>query len=808
MNNATDNRVDMGAGMSAGTKAPEKQFQFLPNIPIDIDHALYQLLRAFQSVRDGLAELPKNAKDHYSRLGVTERNQRQIVVLASSADRSVGVLDFAGAKREDFQRWMEWSSRNASRADSSGDIEGGHGNGGKAFMVAGSESDSFMESCTDDHCTKMGYKNDEPSKRHRPAFIAEYGVRLDNIVEKNPKARLDRALKSLGASIKALPADAQRAFEERSAYTLVQVNDVKEWTKRRPRTLKETLRELPEMLAQHPQMSLTIESCEVWVMVDGKLITRKPLNPVFPEPLPGFDSIPPVPIPGTLVDPATGENVETGAKDVENDLLQLRTSKRHLRQTEKTLNVIRVRNARNVVANLSVADLAPQNESAFILGTLRLASLGAEHLSGSERKGLAETPLTRALQQWLSEKVEELGARILKSIAKDHKQQDRDKANESLSKFRELMRKYLEPDPISGEDELADEGARGGDGNGGPQPHERGEKVSLIVLEPGRTTIALAAGTAVPLVARCVEKAPDGQERPVASVDLELCTEEAAPLTLDKSRTLKAESPWKGNVWVRDRASGVESNKVEIESIACTGADILGIDRPLLQGERVHIKVSFHTAAGAREDLMLDASIDETDRGRLSRGGVFTAAREEGDVTVRVRYGSKTGDTSSYKMRIGPDALPPRQRNGREGGGNVPFILLCGTEAPGMDDLPTTQRTHWGGEHHPTIIEEPPFDNVVWINPDSKESSRVRAGRGGTKGSAGIGTKTFSQFVALKCFEVLKRLKVRQDLDGQAVTELQFRNHFAMAEMACADFVDQAYELANTISGADAEKAT
>jgi hypothetical protein len=111
-----------------------------------------------------------------------------------------------------------------------------------------------------------------------------------------------------------------------------------------------------------------------------------------------------------------------------------------------------------------------------------------------------------------------------------------------------------------------------------------------------------------------------------------------------------------------------------------------------------------------------------------------------------------------------------------------------------------------GGEYYPTIIEEPLFDGVVWINPDSKESSRVRHARGGRKGSAGIGTKTFTQFVALKCFEILKRLKVRREVGDMLITELQFRDYLADAELKCADFIDQAYALADKLADGHPEE--
>ena len=92
------------------------EFEFLPEIPIDKSHTLDQLTARFQSVRDGLPELVKNGKDQYARLGITDRDQRQIVVIAHSGKRALAVVDFAGATAEDFDGWQTWSSRTQARA--------------------------------------------------------------------------------------------------------------------------------------------------------------------------------------------------------------------------------------------------------------------------------------------------------------------------------------------------------------------------------------------------------------------------------------------------------------------------------------------------------------------------------------------------------------------------------------------------------------------------------------------------------------------------------------------------------------------
>src|SRR5438094_1441834 len=96
---------------SSGAQSAAAVFQFPSQIPIDAAHTLDQLTARFRSIRDGLPELIKNAKDQYFRLGIPDRESRQIVVVINTDKRGIGVVDFAGARLTDFEGWNEWSSR-------------------------------------------------------------------------------------------------------------------------------------------------------------------------------------------------------------------------------------------------------------------------------------------------------------------------------------------------------------------------------------------------------------------------------------------------------------------------------------------------------------------------------------------------------------------------------------------------------------------------------------------------------------------------------------------------------------------------
>src|SRR3990172_2182598 len=113
--------------MNAEAPPRGSTFEPFPDIPMDKSFTLEQLTGRFQSVRDGVPELVKNSKDHYSRLQIVDKENRQIVIVISPDMRRLGVLDFGGAGEFDFDGWQRWSSRVAGRAELGPDIEAGYG---------------------------------------------------------------------------------------------------------------------------------------------------------------------------------------------------------------------------------------------------------------------------------------------------------------------------------------------------------------------------------------------------------------------------------------------------------------------------------------------------------------------------------------------------------------------------------------------------------------------------------------------------------------------------------------------------------
>lgn len=768
-------------------------FKPFERTPIDEVHTLDQLTSRFQAVQDGLPELTKNSKDQYARLGVNDRGQRQIIVLINNLTKSLGVLDFAGATAKELDAWSEWSSRTSSRSDHSADIEGGHGNGGKAFMVRGCVKESYIESCYMGKRTKMGFNNSDTNLKYRPGYFMENGKEIRDFQINDSKKYLDDALSKFGIDFEDLPTEARETFEKRDSFTLVYLSELKEWFGRRADAVKNMIDDIPEMLEKHPQAALSLETSSVWVMKGKQIMGGGRLSPQYPEPMPEMADLPRIAVPHELRDPDSKEMVITGDGDINSQYLQLWTSRDHLRASGKkrALNVIRVRNERNVVANWSVPELCNLPTNAFIYGEIKLPEIKGEHLAGADRHSLADTPLVRAVINWVEEQVTDLAKRIQQLKASQDSKEARDAASKTLHQIRDLMKEFLNPSGYVNTGE-------NGDQQGQQKEKKKGRIGSVvheIVLEPNNNKLSLANGTSVPLRVNFYEVDPSGDRLSVPGVHYNIVHKD--PIIKAESRNMiKGISAGTTIVYVETLDGKVKSNSIVIEVVECVDAEILTPNKILKKGEQIKIKVNYLLKDGSvRDELLLEGLIDTLDMGKLNRDGLFTAGYHQGETIVKVRFGPGTSDLTSANIEIGSEEVDIKGKSG-EPEPDIPLILMCGDEVPWLGDFPPEQRTHHGGPDYPTIIDfEPQFGSVIWINQRSKESMKIRSTRAGG-GQIGLDTKTFQQFLAIKCFEILAELVAKQEAgEDVSLTHFSWRSLRATAEMNCAAFLDSAFHL-------------
>jgi hypothetical protein len=698
----------------------------------------------------------------------------------SPDNRRLGFLDFAGAREDDFDGWTVWSSRTAGRSHLAAEIEGGHGNGGKAFMVRGSDREAYMLSVVDGKASKMGFKNDAPHLRYQAGWFNDTKSRpIKSLPVDDIDLALDRELQLFGTSLKALPPEAQKVFKERKAFTIVHIDGVKDWTGKSRSAVETLVRRLPHDLADHPQMALTIELCTVWVMRGTEYLHQGPLQVVYPDPHPDMPEVEKITIPDKLEDPESGETIDTGSGE---KYLEIRSARQNLRLANKTaLNAIRVRNERNPVAIWPTPELVQMSTSVHLYGTLRVPALVKDHLAGSDRVQLAETSLVLALRKWTADTLTERAKKLQQVQSSRDRKEDREKANEALRRLREEMVKHLQP-------QQADVTGTG-KGKGKPQ-RQFGSIVHEIQLERSDALLRIPTGTKVPVVYKCYEI--DGEQKlPVRKPNVQFVASESGIVAFESDGTVKALSAGVCTLYIQNQSGTVRSNTITVEAIDVTSLELNAPDRNLKQGERTQVGITAYDGQGKQlENLVFEASVDEPEIASIGRSGVLTAGGVEGGATIRVKYSSEGEKTAV--IFVGPERderEPPKA-------GGIPLILLCGDEAPGHEDLPPDQRTLSPSVGEPTIIDtDPRWENeVIWINHHSVESQKVRSSKT-QYGVTGLDTQLFYQFLALKCFEILKRLKMKQELEDQTVGAVAFLDEMSRAEIETAAFLDAAFPL-------------
>lgn len=698
-----------------------------------------------------------------------------------------------------------WSNPNAGQIDLASDIEAGHGNGGKAFMVRGATTRSFMESCYEGKRTKMGFDNVRKDAKYKPGYaVLADGKLADNIDEPHPRERLDDFLAEVGLQFSDLPTKAQAVFNDRQAFTGVFLFQTAEWMTRRQSTINRLPTEISEIIASHGQTAMTVETCDVWVVVDRTLSAASPIRPIALPPYPGFESPREFQLPDIIPDPETGENVRVGGQGEQ--YLRLHTSAQHLQihPDTRAKNVIRLWNDRNNVATWPLNAMGvPIASVSFIYGELRCTALTAEHSAGAERLHLADTPLARALKGWCAARVDDLASDLNKAMTAATKPKEREHARNALDRLRDLMRKFLNRDALGADDDDQQIGGDHGDASTGDKlkrkPIVYGERIDQILLELGNNEMFVASGTKIPLQYQALDVQADGSSLPVKKSGLVIKTEPEGQFELDDGGNLRAVAGGLGWVWLETPGGEVQSNRKEIWAVDASGVDVILPEQPLMQGQKVKLDITFATADGPLKDALIDAEVVPPEMGKIGRHGRFTAGMHEGECIVRIRHGRDDGQCSDVTISIGSERAPPVEGSGGKGS-DIPLIMLCGDIAPGMEEFAESQRTQPPGPQYPTIIEDRAlFPGIVWLNPSSKEAERVRTSVGSSTGTVGLSTKTFTHFVALKCFEILKRLHIRQQIAGQAVTEDQYMQYAAYSELECADFIDAAWELSDQI---------
>ncbi len=379
-------------------------FEYTPDEEQSIhrEGAIRYLVAPMRSHENGLPEWAKNSADAYVRDETSPEN-RVIVLIFDYRDRSrpssISCLDFVGMTSNHIERYFRvWADPNAAQADTLvGDIQGGHGNGGKAYMVQMFEDYSVVHTVRGNKGCRYGV----PAGSFQFGYVPDRRSGRDFPVH-SLREELNRALAEVGLDWEALPAAAQQSFSRATGFTLVRGVAPRDYGRSIP------VRQLLERVVSHHQMVRTLQLSSVYVVVNGRVYNGgRPLTlPAIP-PLEGAELPREVPIPETLHDPLSErETSTTGNGQYPIGRLVLRTSDRDMRwPPRRHRHNIHLIAQSGFIGIIEMTDLIQSYYGNRIYGECDLKAL--ELYKTNDRTRLAESLLTRALKEWLKQQVEE-----------------------------------------------------------------------------------------------------------------------------------------------------------------------------------------------------------------------------------------------------------------------------------------------------------------------------------------------------------------------------------------------------------------
>ena len=347
----------------------ELEAKYEPDDKVAIhEFAALQLAQRIASHEAGIAELVKNSCDAYSEADALP-GQKVIIILLNHADREnpslVGCLDFVGMTTEKIEtRFNQWGDPQAAPGATGGRRKGGHGHGGKAYMVNMFKEYALVVTCFGGYGNRYGFQ----SSNVTPGYFPDR-TRGRRFPVSSKEKFLEQSLPPFSTRLRDLPDDAKRALERGSGLTLVKGVDAKDLPKGRF-----PVSSLMEDLIAHPQMIEALQEAKIFVFSNGEPLAQAwPLELPPIEPMEEAKEPKEFAVPDQLPDPSSGEKVSTTEEGKsEAGTLVLRTSKKSMMWNYRPRHKIYIHARGEHVGSWDVRDLAGKGFADQIYGDLFL----------------------------------------------------------------------------------------------------------------------------------------------------------------------------------------------------------------------------------------------------------------------------------------------------------------------------------------------------------------------------------------------------------------------------------------------------
>lgn len=665
------------------------EFRYTPDEDIQVheEGAIRLICGPFQSHENGLPEWLKNSADAYAREDAPQ-DRRVIVVIFNYGGGhrpSISCLDFSGMTRamveENFRVWADpEAARRGFLADR---VQGGHGSGGKCYMVQMFDSHAVLHTVKGkrgnrygvaSHSLKFGYIPDKSQGRDFPV--------------PDRRDELERVLEPLRCPLKELPPEAQNAFEPADGFTLVTGVLPKGYGKKIP------YRHLIGNLQDHPQMIRTLGLCQVFVVVNGGKRTHHTIHLGLPdiEPMAGETKPRVIPIPEILRDPDSGLEVSTTREGKYSPgRLELNSSRVSMRWKWKMRHTILFVAQSGFIGLVPVPELdVPSHFRDHVYGRCTLPAL--EPFKQSDRRRLADGDLTRALNAFIAEQVQ--------AYAKDFESRERRQLDQQETGALSRMSQALD---------------HWKDGFLHTFVQERWG-LDLIRAEPaaplptgipGRISLALTfprAGVGVAFKPRIKFFTAAGER--IRSQPILLKSDNPAVAAVDEDLMLvKSLQPGRTTLRAETLDHQVQSAEVPLEVVQIREITVKPRRLSLEVGSRQQLTASCVLAGGEHtEAIYLDWQEEHPEIAKVSASGLVFGLNPG---RTGVVAGDRACRSKPVRLRVTPRKEPPQPRTS-------PTVLISGE----VDRDPDTgEYVYFSSEDAPVI--QRPVDaerNLWWIN--------------------------------------------------------------------------------------------
>ncbi|NQT26863.1 hypothetical protein HQ585_16020 [candidate division KSB1 bacterium] len=418
-------------------------FRYTPDNDIKVheEGAIKLICKAFQSHENGLPEWLKNSSDAYLRNDIPEQH-RKIIVFFQNGHKdikpSISCLDFVGmtsdAIEDNFRIWADPEA--ASRGINKSSIQGGHGNGGKCYMTQMFEEYSYIYTVKNQLGNRYGVESGSVKFGYIPNRKTGKNVQVVDY-----KSELNNVLSPLKFSINNFPQSTTDTINNSSGFTIIHGSG--------PRGYKGKIQteHLMESIQEHPQMIRTIELCQIYFVVNGKLVSSEPLSLPKIDPIPGSEENRVINIPEILIDPISGNEVKTvDDMNKEHGIINLKTSNVSMRWKKKGRHNIIFKSRNEYIGFIPIIDLDIQSiYRDQIYGECNCNSL--EMYKQNDRGLLVASPLTNAIKMFLSQEIQKYANEFEQKDSRKYNQKEKNaltKMNEVLDKWKnKFLDKYM-----------------------------------------------------------------------------------------------------------------------------------------------------------------------------------------------------------------------------------------------------------------------------------------------------------------------------------------------------------------------------